>query len=148
MSKGWGQFPCFLSFRVSYSHTYTFRASSTVLPRGGAGITLLSAVAIQGQGQMFHLPQAASGGRHLFLTHATLSKIMVGTDLPFLHSQGRFNSTLIKRVSSTGLPRQDTGHTFLNAIVSKQQCHLPCLPQMAGTREGSLFLFPSPPHGR
>ena len=48
-SKGWGQFSCSHPGWDWLAHTHSVRASPTVLPRQGAGSTLQSAAADEGQ---------------------------------------------------------------------------------------------------
>ena len=51
MSKGQGQLPCFQALSLGSSE-HKVRASSTVLPRKGAGATFPSAAAGKGEGQL------------------------------------------------------------------------------------------------
>lgn len=88
MSKGAGLVPL-ASPQSQLSYTYTIRASSAGLLRGGAGPALLSAVA-EGQGQLRGPPQVLGTreGGHISLTYTTAWQMQSVAGYPTVRPSG------------------------------------------------------------
>lgn len=90
-----------------------------------------SAAAYQGQGQLSHSYDLK--GRYFGVARRSISPLFtplhdkqgVGPALPHSHPWGQLTTTIpAMRVSSSVIPRYDTGPTLLSAASTKEQGHL------------------------
>lgn len=136
------------------SHTYSFRTSSTVLPRHHSP----SAAIGEGQGQLFHsydsrtssltcYRQLRAGvgflGRRASLPQPITPYGKLGTESrsPMLRFLGRFISMPVNKVSSTALTRRASGSTSPDVGAGKREHQLHSQQQsIKGKESGHLSL--------